>query len=209
MGKSSDAWYRNDRWSTAEKKKFLARLGRQRGSVQKAQIARVKATHLEASGDPVRIFAAIELLDRILKLWPLESEIALCRWQMARCFLLLENVDGALAAFQLALDREREMPKYLTGAWSDFAQLVVSRKLREHYGDVKRLLLSREKFFIYPADRFVAHACLALIARENGAKAAAREEAEQALAEIERPHENKTLIRDFDRLVERLRKIAR
>jgi len=208
MGKSDD-WYRNDRWSAAEQKKFFSRLNRQRGSAKKAQVARAKATQLEGSGDPVRVRAAILLLERILKLWPLESDIALCRWQLARCYLLLEDVDAALKEFELALDREREVPKYLTGAWSDFAQLVVSRKLREHYGDVKRLLLARDKFFIYPADRFVAHACLAIIARENGAKAAAREEAEQALAEIERPHENKTLIRDFDRLVERLRKIAR
>jgi hypothetical protein len=208
MGKSED-WFRNDRWGAAEQKKFFSRLNRQRGAAKKAQIARAKATQLEGSGDARRVRAAIALLGRILKLWPLESEIALCHWQIARCHLLLDDVDGALKQFELALDREKDVPKYLTGAWSDFAQLVVTRKLREYYGEVRRLLQARDKFFIYPADRFVAHACLALIAGENGSKAVAREEAEQALAEIERPHENKSLVRDFDRLLERLRKIAR
>jgi tetratricopeptide (TPR) repeat protein len=208
MGKSDD-WFRNDRWDAAEEKKFFSRLKRYKGSTKKALIARAKATLLEATCDPRRVRVAIDLLTRILKLWPLESDIALCRWQLARCFLILENVDAALKQFELALKREKEVPKYLTGAWSDFAQLVVTRKLREHYGDVRRLLQARDKFFIYPADRFVAHACLALIARENGLKSVARDEAEQALAEIERPHENKSLVRDFDRLIERLRKIAR
>lgn len=208
MGKSDD-WFRNDRWTAAERRKFMNRLGRQRGAFKKAQIARVKATVLEGTGDARRVHAAIFLLRRILRLWPVESDISLVHWQIARCHLILEDVDAALKEFGLALDRERELPRYLTGAWSDFAQLVVTKKLREHYGDVKRLLLEREKYFIFPADRFVAHACRALIARENGSQSIAREEADKALAEAERPHENHALTRSFDGLVERLKKIAR
>ena len=208
MGKSDD-WYRNDRWDAAEEKLFLGRLKRQRGPLKKAQVARIKATLLEATGEPRKVRVAVSLLLRILKLWPIDSDLSLCHWQLARCFLILENENAALDQFQLALQRERDVPRYLTGAWSDFAQLVVTRKLREHYGDVKRLLAEREKYFLFPADRFVARACRAIIARENGAKAAAREEAERALAEAERPHENSALLKSFDELVSRLRKIAR
>jgi len=207
--KKKDDWYRNDRWSRAEEKKFLSRLGRCRGPAAKAQAARMKAAMLEASGDYPKIRAAIALLKRILQLWRIDSDVALCHWQMARCFVLLEDLESALHQFQLALDREREVPKYLTGAWSDFAQLVVTRKLRESYGDVKKLLSEREKFFIFPSDRFVAHACRSMIAWENGFKAIARDEAEKALAEVERPHENKGLALGLETLVERLRKIAR
>jgi len=208
MGKSEE-WFRNDRWDAAAEKSFFGRLRRQRGPLKKAQIARVKATLLEGTGEPRKVRAAVALLSRILRLWPLESDISLCRWQLARCFLILENLPAALDQFQLALGREKEVPRYLTGAWSDFAQLVVTRKLREHYGDVRKLLAEREKYFIYPADRFVAHACRALIARENGSKGIAREEAERALAEAERPHETQQLLQSFDALVQRLRKIAR
>ena len=207
--KKKDDWYRNDRWGRAEQKKFTARLNRCRGSAAKAQAARIKAAMLEASGDYPKVRAALTLLRRILRLWRSESDVALCHWQMARCFVLLEDLESALQQFQQALDREREVPKYLTGAWSDFAQLVVTRKLRESYGDVKKLLLEREKFFIFPADRFVAHACRSMIAWENGFKAIARDEAEKALAEVERPHENKGLVLGLEGLVERLRKIAR
>lgn len=205
----SDAWFRNDRWDAAEEKSFFSRLRRQKGPLRKAQIARVKATALEATGDPRRVRVAVALLTRILELWVAEADVALLRWQLARCHLLLGQEDDALAQFALALQREREVPKYLTGAWADFAQLVVSRKLREHYGDVKRLLREREKYFIFPADRFVAHGCLSMIAWENGARAVARDEAEKALAEIERPHENKDVVGGHELLVERLRKIAR
>ncbi len=208
MAKTDD-WYRNDRWGAAEEKRFFGRLKRQRGPVRKTQAARVKATLLEATGDPPRVRAAIALLTRILKLWRSDSIVALCCWQLARCQMILGDVDAALTQFQLALDQEKEQPKYLTGAWSDFAYLVVTHNLREHYGDVRKLLVAREKYFIFPADRFVARACRALIARENGAKAAAREEAELALSEAERPHENKALLKSFDELVLRLRQIAR
>ncbi|MBV8881038.1 MAG: hypothetical protein JO332_13805 [Planctomycetaceae bacterium] len=208
MAKSDD-WFRNDRWSAAEERAFFSRLRRQVGHIRKGQIARVKAALLEATRDPRRIRAAIALLKRILHLWPIESELALCRWQLARCHLLLEDVDAALDQFELALAQERKLPRYLTGAWADFAQLVVSRKLREHYGDVRRLLAEREKFFIFPADRFVAHACLSMIAWENGYKAIARDEAEKALAEVERPHENKGVVVGHEVLVEQLRRIAR
>jgi hypothetical protein len=208
MGKS-DGWYRNDRWGEAEEAKFLARLKRTRGSRNKATVARIKAAMLEGTEDPPRVRAALVLLGRVLREWPVDSEIALCHWQRARCLLLLKDEEGALKEFDAAVNRERAFPRALTGAWSDFAQLVVTRKLRERYGDVRRLLEEREKYFIYPVDRFVAYACRALIARENGAKAVAREEAERALAEAERPHENKALLKSFDDLVLRLRKIAR
>jgi hypothetical protein len=207
--RKSDGWYRNDRWGEAEETKFLGRLKRLRGARTKATVVRMKAAMLEAAGDPPRVRGALALLARVLREWPVDSELALCHWQMARCFLILKDDEAALRSFGLALLREREDPRVLTGAWSDFAQFVVSRKLREHYGDVRRLLQMREKYFIYPADRFVAHACRALIARENGAKGVAREEAERALAEAERPHENLGLLQAFDGLVQRLRKIAR
>jgi hypothetical protein len=205
----SDAWYRNAHWDAAEEKVFFSRLRRQKGAPKKAQAARIKAAMLEDTRDPVKVRAAVALLTRALRLWKVESDVALCRWQLARCLLILEDEPGALEQFQRALDRERAVPRYLTGAWSDFSQLVVARKLREHYGEVKKLLTEREKYFIYPADRFVAYACRALIARENGSKAVAREEAERALAEAERPHENRALLKSFDELVSRLRKIAR
>jgi hypothetical protein len=208
MGKSDD-WYRNDRWGEAEESRFLARLKRSRGRENKARYARIKAAMLEGSGEPARVRAALALLARVLREWPVDTDIALCHWQRARCSLLLKDEAGALKEFELALRRERDYPRALTGAWSDFAQLVVSRKLREHYGEVRRLLQEREKYFIYPADRFVAHACRALIARENGSKAAAREEADRALAEAERPHENLGLLQAFDALVQRLRRISR
>jgi len=208
MGKS-DGWYRNDRWGEGEEAKFFARLKRTRGIRNKATVARIKAAMLEGTGDPPRVRAALALLGRVLREWPVDSDIALCRWQRARCLLILKNEEGALKEFDAALNRERAFPRALTGAWSDFAQLVVSRKLRERYGDVRRLLEEREKYFIYPADRFVAHACRALIARENGSKSLAREEAERALAEAERPHEHLGLLHAFDGIVQRLRKISR
>jgi len=205
----ADEWFRNDRWDAAEEAAFFARLGRRRKAALTSQYGRIKAALLEATGDPRKVRGAIEILRRVLLKGRVDSDLALCTWQIARCHLILGDLDAALKELQLTLRREAQFPRWLTGAWSDFAQLVVSRKLREHYGEVLSLLRAREKVFLFPADRFIAHASRSLISWENGSKAVAREEADKALAEVERPHEHKGLARGYDDLVARLRKIAR
>jgi hypothetical protein len=205
----ADEWFRNDRWDAAEEAAFFARLGRRRKAALTSQYGRIKAALLEATGDPPKVRGAIEILRRVLLKGRVDSDLALCTWQIARCHLILGDLDAALKELQLTLRREEQFPRWLTGAWSDFAQLVVSRKLREHYGEVLSLLRAREKVLLFPADRFIAHASRSLIAWENGSKAVAREEADKALAEVERPHEHKGLARGYDDLVARLRKIAR
>ena len=110
----SDAWYRNAHWDAAEEKVFFSRLRRQKGAPKKAQAARIKAAMLEDTRDPVKVRAAVALLTRALRLWKVESDVALCRWQLARCLLILEDEPGALEQFQRALDRERAVPRYLT-----------------------------------------------------------------------------------------------
>jgi len=205
----SDEWFRNDRWDAEEEAAFFALLGRRRKAALTSQYGRIKAAVLEATGDPRKIRGAVDILGRILTKWSVDSDLALCTWQLARCHLILGDLDAALRELQLTLRWEEQFPRWLTGAWSDFAQLVVSRQMREHYGEVLSLLRVREKVFLFPADHFIAHASRSLIAWENGAKAVAREEADKALAEVERPHEHKGLARGYDDLVARLRKIVR
>ena len=136
---TSDSWYRNGRWGEAEEARFLARLKRTLGNRNKATVARIKAAMLEATEDPPRVRAALALLGRVLREWPVDSDVALCHWQRARCLLILEDEAGALKEFELSLSRERDYPRALTGAWSDFAQLVVTRAADVEWHLVERL----------------------------------------------------------------------
>lgn len=213
MGKADD-WFRNNRWDAAEEAAFFGRLLRSKSSYHRAQYARIKASGLEDSADPVRVRAAIALLTRVLKEWPSDSEIACCHWQLARCHLKLGDIDSALDHFQRCIRREDEYPNSLTGAWSDFADLVVSRRLRKYYKQILALLKDHEDRLLFPVDAFILHGCRALIAWESNSKVDAQREAEKALEQAGRLHSGLArhpevgLVRGHVPLIERLQAIV-
>ena len=63
-------WYRRTTWSQTDREAFHARLKRSRSEEGKAQYLRIQALHLQETGDPERIAAAVELLDELLAKYP-------------------------------------------------------------------------------------------------------------------------------------------
>lgn len=206
---NADDWCRNPRWDATEESAFLAKLAKTRSVADKARFARLKAEALAATGDLALVRAAVGLLYRALHESPGDAELAVCYGLLGRCQAQLGNVDAALVAYRAALLAEGDGKDSPPDAWTGFSALVVSRKVREHYGDVVALLKRREASIVLPAHRFIAAACRSLIAWENGAKGDARTEADRALAVAERPHENTEIVDGFGEFVGRLRKIAR
>ena len=187
MAKSGE-WYRNSRWSPKVEKNFFERIARCRTMLDKAQNARIKACHLEESGDTVRIRAAIGLLKRIRKEWRLDSENATCLWQLGNCHLGLGDLDGAIAHFRRCLKAEEEIPGVQTGALTDFARMVAERRLRHLYGTVLRKFKKREDYSdtAFPFETFVTRATRSVIAHDRGRLAEAHREAEAALEQAGR-----------------------
>ena len=185
MAKTDD-WFRNARWNSVEETAFLKRLSRSRSTYSKAQYARIKASYLQDSADPVRVRAAIALLNRTIVEWPVESELACCYWQLANCHLKLGDLDQSIESFRKCFNQERVYPNAGTRAWSDFSRFVAERRLKHLYDEALEIMRSREKSAIFPIDKFFLHAVRAVIAREQGNLEYARREAAEALEQATR-----------------------
>src|SRR5262245_4018263 len=86
-----DTWYRRTSWSDLDRRAFFDRLARSRTRGNKAQYLRIQAVHLEETGRPALVRAALELLDMVVREWPEPSEVAQAYHQQATCHLQLRE----------------------------------------------------------------------------------------------------------------------
>jgi tetratricopeptide (TPR) repeat protein len=127
-------WLRRRTWTEADKRDFYAHLHRARTAFHKAQYLRIRAFTLERYADPPRITAALELIEEMLRDYPDASQIAQAYHQQTTCFIALGRFEDALEAVQRALEAERLFPGTNTGAYLDYAHLV----LRLDYAEARQ-----------------------------------------------------------------------
>jgi tetratricopeptide (TPR) repeat protein len=174
----ADDWYRNERWTQAIEKRFEERLRRAR---RKDQYLHLQAAALVDSHPDV----AISLIERFLAL---ENPFfpALGYDVKAKALVRLGRIPEALSTYQVALDAELAFPNARTNSATDYAELVVLTQTENLYPQVLELLQRRHSDFAFPVLQFKAHACKAVIFRQQGKLALADGEAAAALAQAER-----------------------
>jgi hypothetical protein len=110
-------WYRNTEWSDTVAEAFEARLARSRG--QKAQYLSLQGQALIATAPTV----AAELLERAVAMGDaFETPRALGHLAQAR--LAGGNVEGALTAYEEALEAQAAQPNIVGAAPADYAFVV-------------------------------------------------------------------------------------
>jgi len=167
-------WYRNESWSAEIEAAFAARLRRAR---DKAQYLRIQASYLTQSHPT----AALDLLDRYFRLGP-HFDTAQAHVDCAAAHLALGNVDGAVASYEAALEREQIFPQSKTNAYLAYAVLVATRKLSDLYARVLDILDAGQDRLTFPKDRYLAYGARALIWHAQARTADAAASARQALA---------------------------
>jgi tetratricopeptide (TPR) repeat protein len=106
-------WYRNTQWSPAIAEDFEARLARSRS--QKAQYLSLQGMALVPKCPEV----AASLLRRAIEMGdPFETVRALAT--LAQAHLALGNVEGALEAYEAALERQIEQPNIVSVQPADY-----------------------------------------------------------------------------------------
>lgn len=178
---SRDDWFRNREWTESIERAFEEKLRRARRL--KSQYVRIQAGCL-AESHPV---VALRLLERYFKLDE-KFDCAQAYCDQARAFLSLGRVDDAITSYERALDREAEFPNLKTQAYIDLPFLIATRNLRERFARAVQVLLDHQSRLMFPVDRFMWHAALALIAESRGDNASASEHASCALTEAHQHH---------------------
>jgi hypothetical protein len=168
-------WYRNKEWNDAIEAEFRDRLSRAR---DRGQYLSIQGSALTGSADQCLVLVGLGLIDE-----------ALVEFEDDRGFMkrtaYLEKV-RALAK----LGREAEILPVLRAAQqlgpssdtaNDFLHFVVTRKLREHYVEARRLATDAIVSEIIPSNIFEYNCKVAMIADELGDEEAARNHALWAL----------------------------
>jgi tetratricopeptide (TPR) repeat protein len=100
-------WYRSETWNADIEAAFYAKLRRAR---QKSQYLRIQACHLASTAPTV----ALRLLDEYFALGD-SFDDAQANVDRATAYLVLGDVDAAVAAYEAALKCERLRPNVTTG----------------------------------------------------------------------------------------------
>jgi len=177
-------WFRKTTWTESDQQDFFKRLGRARAS-GRAQYLRIQAGHLEGAE---LLLQALELLDLLLRDYPDDLELAMAHLQKAHCLTKLGKEGEAIKAYQAVIQRETEFPKTITDAWLDFGWFVVSRKLRNLYTEVLKVLSLPGRRLMFPIDHYRSHGIRAIIEEEKGNQMVAREFAIKAIAAANTKH---------------------
>lgn len=150
-------WYRNEEWNEEIASAFEAKLRRAR---DKEQYLRIQACMLTESHPEI----AHALLDRFFKL-PNQFDAAQAHVDRAEALLAQGKVLEAIAAYELALAREREFPRLLTQAYVELPFLIASHDLSELFPKAEALLNEYSSRPRFPTEVFKWNAAQAIIAR--------------------------------------------
>lgn len=179
-------WFRRTTWTEEDRADFFARLGRSRSTYNKAQYATIQAGHLAQIGSREATEAALELLDMVLREWPVDTELALVHGQRADCFWALGDRDGAVAAWREAMEAQRREPGWKSPAPLDFAWTVATAPLPDLYLEALDVLEEFENDPIFPIQIYRNAAARALIHEEGGDDEGAARFARLALKAVEK-----------------------
>lgn len=167
-------WFRNTTWNDEIEANFQQRLRRAR---DKSQYLRIQASYL--AGIHPRV--TLGLLDQYFSLGD-HFDIAQAYVGKAQALMALGDLDGAISAYEAALERERLYPSLKTQAYLDFVCLVANRQIKPLYSRALDVLDSHKDRPIFPIDRYRANGARAILLQHFGLTREAREAANLAMA---------------------------
>jgi hypothetical protein len=175
-----DDWFRNTTWNDEIEAVFHRRLRRAR---DKSKYLRIQAWHLAESHPGV----ALRLLEQYFQLGESFDRVwAYC--DQARALAALGDVEGAVYAYEAALQREREVPSVKARAFIDFPRLVVEAGLEGLYERALEVLNSPRDQIQFPVDRYYTNGLRAVILHHLGRTEEARAVAGLAMAAARETH---------------------
>lgn len=172
-------WFRKTTWTEEDQIDFWAHFKRVRTEQGKAQNLRIQALCIQ-SDYPM---ASLELLDKLLKEFPVRIQLALAHLQRGQILLAEGKIDLGLSALKDALDQEKALPNVRTQAWVEYGSAVLKHQKTDLYDGVEGYVSERIKGLIFPSQKYHANALLALIQRHRGNNQEAIAYAKTALTE--------------------------
>jgi tetratricopeptide (TPR) repeat protein len=127
---SNKEWYRGDEWDNETQDLFEKKLKRSRGSYNKSQYIRIKATYLLKSVDLIKQFEGCTLMERIINDYPEESSsvIFACE-KLGDYYLSVEKFEKAEAYYRSCISLYKKNGRSGSSGIVDIKLAETSRKV--------------------------------------------------------------------------------
>ena len=199
---SSDDWYRNKDWNETIEENFFAKLKRARS--QRDQYIVIQALTLTDQHPKVSLRLADEYFEsRKDKYDDVRALLA-----KSKAFIALGDIEGCVANYKKALQREREFPNHQTRGYLDYPYLVATQRIECEFVSALDVLNEHIDRLTFPLDYFKWHASKALINNDG-------DEAKKALdsAKVKRSgfrfHQDVGLVgKEYEAAIKQLCKIS-
>ncbi len=178
---SKTDWYRRETWTSDDRREFFSRHKRAHEH-NKPQYLRIQAWHLEQTGKPELINAALELLNLMIEKYPSPIQLASAHHQRATCLEAIRRHDEAIEAYRDAMQAQREFPNVKTNAALDFGMFAVRHRHAMLYDEVLATLEEFIEDLRFPYEQYQFNAILAMIASHDGDNLEAKRCARRAMA---------------------------
>jgi tetratricopeptide (TPR) repeat protein len=166
------------------------------------------------TGSDAEIRAALGLVERLLRDYPNDFEVAPALDLHGQCLERLGDNPAALVSYRRSVEEQRRIPSMKTDAYLRFAWLVAREKFSNFYEEALQLLNEFRELAAFPVQRFRQSAAQALIAAERGDSSAGSYARAALAAAVEtssgfRYHQDLGLVAEVEQSLERrLREIA-
>jgi tetratricopeptide (TPR) repeat protein len=160
-------WYRNMVWDEQIEAEFFTRLRRARS--QNPQYVVIQAITLADADQPELARVALNLIELFVQQYYDRGLASNAFNAKAQALLMLDRFEDACQAFEDALEARRALPSVVNDAWLQYPLLIARQRARERYPRAMEVL---EEFLpgagLFPLDKFLYFAAVALISAESG-----------------------------------------
>lgn len=162
-------WYRKQTWTNEDEADFYLHLSRSKTEYHQAQYLKIQAFTLYETHKKQYFNAILSLLDQYFVNFSDDRFFrAECLHLYGRIFYDRRLYEKAFVYYQKSARQESEFPSAISGAWLDYAQIIVRLKRTERYEEAEKLLLSRYDSLLFPIELYRTNAVLAIIRSEYG-----------------------------------------
>lgn len=162
-------WYRKQVWTQEAEKDFFLHWARSKTEYHKAQYLKIQAFTLYDTHNKKYFDAILSLLHKYFNDFPNEQFFrGACLHLYGRVFYDRKMYDAAFDYYQKAAYQEINYPNVISGAWLDYAQIVVRLKRAGHYEEAEKIIQAHYGSLIFPIEIYRASAVLAMIYHERG-----------------------------------------
>ncbi|MDE7454669.1 MAG: tetratricopeptide repeat protein [Clostridia bacterium] len=164
-------WFRKETWTKDDEEDFFLHLARSKTDFHKAQYLKIQAFTFYDTHNKKNFNVILTLLDKYFNDFPDEEFFRATSLHLyGRVFYDRKKYDKAFEYYQKAAYQEVKYPNVISGAWLDYAKIIIRLKYKNMYDEAEEFIQRHYASLIFPIAIYESNAVLAVIYNARGDK---------------------------------------